>query len=524
MNRQGSRSAGLFLLAYLVSLPLVASTLWQRATSAAHASLARGLVALLVALWIIAVTRLVWVIIAARRGQRTSGGFGWIAGAILSVATVIATPLASSAATASQNAIHHVAEHRSDVVQAGIGASLPLALAAKKRRDELAQLRIALDDQLVDGVIEELRAGDEQMLQRVRDLVPDELDGVIDVDLREPPTRILGSDEAPLLVVPVPGDTYQWSIAFARPGGWLRVDPGVPASTLESSATALHRDGLVKTGHSELETTRLLALRSSDRVLVLHDSAEPLDAELAALCIRVDRGNATTCQAPPKRPIPERVARFTPGGIIVKLLRSDVVVVGTVTPFASDLRRRCVEMTAYLALHRHEPVSGDRLRSRVLGGGYTDASVRTLANTASAVRRSLGSVSGESRLLPVSPGGHYRTLDVTSDIEAFYAYVTEARLEDEREFEALVSALSLIEGEPLATELRGFEWFLAEGHLGRLQREAEWAALRLARLATERELFDVAFWALERGRLVDPYSDVLVGALARVPRHRPVTP
>jgi DNA-binding SARP family transcriptional activator len=156
----------------------------------------------------------------------------------------------------------------------------------------------------------------------------------------------------------------------------------------------------------------------------------------------------------------------------------------------------------------------------VLGGGYSDASPRTLANTASAVRRSLGTHGSISRLLPVTPGGHYRTEDVSSDLERFHALVELAREQSAEEFAYLTEAISLIEGEPLSGELRGFEWFLAEGHLARLQRDAEWAALRLAQLAIASGDFDLAYYALERGQLVDPYSDDIVAALARVPRRR----
>ena len=177
-------------------------------------------------------------------------------------------------------------------------------------------------------------------------------------------------------------------------------------------------------------------------------------------------------------------------------------------------------MTSYLAVHRHEVITGDRLRARVLGGGYNDASTRTLANTASAVRRSLGNHGSLSRLLPVTPGGHYRTEDVSSDIERFHALVALAQESPSEEFASLTEAMGLIEGEPLGAELRGFEWFLAEGHLARLQRDAEWAALRLAQLAIVSGDFDLAYYALERGRLVDPYSDDIVAALARVPRRR----
>jgi hypothetical protein len=122
--------------------------------------------------------------------------------------------------------------------------------------------------------------------------------------------------------------------------------------------------------------------------------------------------------------------------------------------------------------------------------------------------------------LPVSPGGHYRTTDVGSDVEQLHSLVAQARLTPSDEARLLTEAIALIRGEPLVAELRGFEWFLAEGHLARLQRDVEWAALRLSQLAIEAKDVDLAYFALERGRLVDPYSDDLVASLARVPRRR----
>jgi hypothetical protein len=77
-----------------------------------------------------------------------------------------------------------------------------------------------------------------------------------------------------------------------------------------------------------------------------------------------------------------------------------------------------------------------------------------------------------------------------------------------------------VKGEPLASALRGFEWFLAEGFAARLSRDSEWAALALHHDALEHGRYEMAFWALQQGLLIDPYSDVLLEASARVPRLR----
>ncbi len=101
----------------------------------------------------------------------------------------------------------------------------------------------------------------------------------------------------------------------------------------------------------------------------------------------------------------------------VDLLRADPQVFGLSEPLTPTLRRRGIEMLAYLALHRYEPVTGDRLRTRVLTHADVDASLRTLANTASVVRRSAGADAAGPRLHAVTSSGLYVTHGITSDVE-----------------------------------------------------------------------------------------------------------
>jgi len=76
----------------------------------------------------------------------------------------------------------------------------------------------------------------------------------------------------------------------------------------------------------------------------------------------------------------------------------------------------------------------------------------------------------------------------------------------------LRAAIDLIESEPFATVLAGYDWFLAEGHLTRLQAVCEDAACELVGLALDRGLIALASHALSRARLVDPYAERLAGA------------
>ncbi len=521
MRVRPSAASGLLLVAYLIAIPATTPVIWRQAQEAQSPNIALTLVGTLVALWCVVVVRLIHTVWRQRRGHVTSGGFGWLAGLMLSMTSFVVGPAVTaitSAAEVSQS-VHHHSKQASVVT---MSAGLPMALMAKRRRDELRQLRVILEDGEVEDVINELQSVDEELIQRVLDGLPPDDFGIIDIAQFEEPGPVAASADSPVLVVPVRNESNQWMLAYARPGGTITVAPGTDLQGLASVASALHCDGRVVTSGSSLEAMRQLALRPSSRVMVLHLGGDPLDEDIARLCVRmVHRSDRDPCVSRPvessrsRRPV-ELVATH----VFVRLLRPVAIVEGLSEPFNSDLRRRCIEMTTYLAVHRHEVITGDRLRARVLGGGYNDASTRTLANTASAVRRSLGNHGSLSRLLPVTPGGHYRTEDVSSDIERFHALVALAQESPSEEFAFLTEAIALIEGEPLSAELRGFEWFLAEGHLARLQRDAEWATLRLAQLSIVSGDFDLAYYALERGRLVDPYSDDIVAALARVPRRR----
>jgi hypothetical protein len=63
----------------------------------------------------------------------------------------------TSAAEVSQSVNHHTKQASVLTVSAG----LPIALMAKRRRDELKQLRVILEDGEVEDVINELQAVDE---------------------------------------------------------------------------------------------------------------------------------------------------------------------------------------------------------------------------------------------------------------------------------------------------------------------------------------------------------------------------
>jgi len=75
--------------------------------------------------------------------------------------------------------------------------------------------------------------------------------------------------------------------------------------------------------------------------------------------------------------------------------------------------------------------------------------------------------------------------------------------------------LDLIEGEPLAGLLSGYNWWSAEGHEGQLAATVVEAATATCRLAVAAGLPALAWWALTRARLVAPYSEALTCAAMR---------
>ena len=499
------------LTLYVTLLPYVVVTRW-RAPEASHPALDRIALATLAGLWIGFVVQVGRNAVRLRRGRPVgSGASAWLAGLVVGVVALVASPAHGPSAGPPPAAVSTAAPSprapspRVPVVSA-LGA-VPLALAAKRRGDTLR-------DEGVDGLdVEEsialLRARDPETVRRVAARCDRGRDGVIVV----PAGPLDAGPDEPLfpLVACVLGEGPGGvRVAFAREGGRLALAPSWAVEDTLAHVVSLGPERLV-VARREDELLHALATRALRRAVVLYlGDATRLDDDLLASAVTLEHRVGGVVDDPDPGPGPR-----------VELLRAEPRVTGLVEPFVETLRRRCVEMTAYLALHRHEPITGERLRTRVLGRADADASTRTLANTASAVRRSLGGDARGPRLHPVTSAGLYVTHGIGSDLEEFTGLVAVARDAVATESAALAQrALRLVQGEPLASALRGFEWFLAEGHGGRLARDGEWAALALCHHAMGRGEYERAFWALEQGLLVDPYSDALREALATVPRLR----
>lgn len=515
----GARVHGTALVLYFALLPYVVLSKWRQTSSESSGSLIRVLLIVLALFWIGFLCQVLRNVSQLRQGRRVnSGGSAWLAGLVVAM-LALAVPTHANAHEPTAISVPYQStsthDHRHLPVPLVSLSPMPLALMAKRRNDALRQSEGAdLFD--VDESIELLRALDPNLIGHLVALIGDEIDGVLDVP-DSPTLAEIVPPRSAILACSLGPSASGSLVGFAREGGRLPIRAAWNVDDIKRHVVALH-DGTITFAKSEPELLRALATRTLRHSVVLYlGAANELDDELSACAITL------TPYLEHETRVPVRALVDAPrsSDLRVELLRSDPYVAGIVEPFTPTLRRRCVEMVAYLALHRHEPVTGERLRTRVLVHADVEASTRTLANTASAVRRSLGVDAQGPRLHPVTSSGLYATHGLSSDVEVFFTLVARARQLPVADAAPLAhEALLLIKGEPLASTLRGFEWFLAEGHAARLARDGEWAALALHHTSLLRGHYELAFWSLQQGLLIDPYSDALSDALSRVPRLR----
>jgi hypothetical protein len=523
---------GSALAIYFVLLPYVVVTKWHRTQRQNDGALVRVLLVALALFWLVFLYQVVRDVWRLRRGGSAGyGGSAWLAAGLVALLSLFLPSSAGAASVAPHSTGHSTRQispsrheptktpNRIPVPWPSSLGVLPLALMAKRRSDLIRQHQFVDLNYDVDESIELLRALNPALLRRLRQMIGEGLDGVLDV-----PNALETSDTSidfvdayvACALQPSPFGTL---VSFAREGGTLAILPTWSSRDVVEAVVALHNGKLVF-ADNENELLRALATRSIGNTLVLYlgDRAE-LDDDLAACSITV-----TPYSDRPRPAVTSSwstVAPHSRHGVRVELLRAEAHVVGLSEPLAPTLRRRGIEMLAYLAMHRHEPITGERLRTRVLTHAEVDASLRTLANTASVVRRSAGSDAEGPRLHAVTSSGLYVTHGITCDVEVFSTLISRARQLSNAEAAPLAhQALAMVKGEPLASALRGFEWFLAEGFGARLSRDGEWAALALHHDALANGRYEMAFWALRQGLLIDPYSDVLIEASARVPRLR----
>jgi hypothetical protein len=533
LTRLAGPLQGSALAIYFVLLPYVVVTKWHRTQRQDDGSLVRILLVALAAFWLVFLYQVVRDVWRLRRGVGAgNGGSAWLAGGLVALLSLFIPTSAGAAtsvpvaprATAAAAQISSRPDAPASPVRpsapwpSGVGL-MPLALMAKRRNDQIRQHQFTDTSYDVDETIELLRALNPTLLNRLRQMIGESRDGVVDVPNSTDVVAPTYGDDAYVVCALGPSPTGTL-VSFAREGGILAILPTWNSRDVVEAAVSLHRGALVF-AENENELLRALAVRRVGTTLVMYlgERAE-LDDELASCAITLTPYSAR----PRTLPTSAWSAVVTPprhGDVRVELLRAEPHIVGLCEPLTPTLRRRGVEMLAYLAMHRHEPITGERLRTRVLTHADVDASLRTLANTASVVRRSAGADDEGPRLHTVTSSGLYVTHGITSDVEVFTTLISRARQLDNADAAPLAhQALAMVKGEPLASALRGFEWFLAEGFAARLSRDGEWAALALHHDALTNGRYEMAFWALQQGLLIDPYSDVLLEASARVPRLR----
>ncbi len=487
---------GFCVLLYIVLVPALIDQRWRAVLGGTSGLIERSLLVTLALLWLGIIVTIVVTVTQLHRGHvLRRSGIVWLAGVLLAWITVALPSAASAAPAPAITGTHHVPQHVTSLV------SLPFLLAAKRQRD---QSLTPHDEATIDAVLVERESVDLTPLRRLHHFFAAAAAGVttIPVDFGEW-TDV--DDEDPVGVCRVGDHNGETILGYARPGSTLPIPSPWSANQLIDELVGLPDNRLVFAG-DERALLRALATRSHRTTVVYTGHPDDIDDELRALCVTLRRDDAH-----PITP-PDRVS--------VSLLRAVPVVLGLTEPFAPTLRRRCVEMVAYLSVHP-DPVSGDRLRSRVLVHADVDASKGTLSNTATAVRRSLGQDQDGNLLHPVTAAGLYQLHGVTCDVTEFHSLVGLARRQSASVAATTYQrALELVRGEPLASVTKGYDWFVLEGHRARLQRDGEWAALTLFEYARASGDVDRAFWALERGLLLDPDNQLLYETLEGAPRSR----
>jgi len=471
---------GIGLAAYFVLLPALIWVRWFH--PGPHPGLLHTLLVVLALFWLAFLVS----VVRALKGRQTEpvNGVAWLAGAVVSLLPFLHP--SPSTPVAREVPVSHVAT----ATQAPL-AVLPALLATKRQRD--AQRAGGAEDVVKDVDLEPLFAvhhflsGAKAGLARV----PDDIVGL--------PTL---HDDDPVVVCRVKEEVGATTLAYARPGATLPLPHPLSANQLRRDLVGLPDERIVF-ADDEPALLRALATRGKRTTVVYTGSPSDLDEELRALCVCVAAG-----------------APELPSGVSLSLLRPVPQVLGIEEPFVPTLRRRCVEMIAYLALH-DDPVSGERLRARALINVDVEASKATLANTATAVRRSLGSDADGPRLHAVTAAGLYEVHGVETDVRQFHGLIATARrVGAQQGLDAMAEALALVQGEPLSSVTKGFDWFFLEGHLASIQRDGEWAAFALADAASQQGDYDLAFWALRQAMTLDPGNEVIRDALYATPRLR----
>ena len=258
--------------------------------------------------------------------------------------------------------------------------------------------------------------------------------------------------------------------------------------------TSSQEPALEVRANEHIEVTSLSGTKTFDRLGVSADL-------LASLAPDLDEANSAGQGS---------TAVGTP---IVRLLTQVPRIDGLAEALDPRRARRAVEVAAYLALHVAAPLTGEQLRTRVLGSDGTDGAAKSLSNTVSALRRALGvDHEGQQHLPTATRSGSYRLgTHVRCDVTELEGLLTEARHStDATEVIALVrAACDLIEGPPLEAVVLGYDWFTTEGHASALSVGLTTAVARAAALALDEGFIELGKWMVDRARVLNQYSESL---------------
>lgn len=323
---------------------------------------------------------------------------------------------------------------------------------------------------------------------------------------------------SPGTIVPL-GDHEGRSLSLVVPPGCEARVAGPRASDLIAAALAAGAE-LSWAGLDAEEPGRLV-VDERDPDLVAHDGGISVAGgpEIAGDPVPAIISDLLAAEAAPPPSLPE-AGEPAAHAAVVRLLRALPDIDGLVEPLDPKRARRATEVLAYLAIHHPEPVTGDRLRSRVLGSATADAAAKTLFNVTSAARRALGrDAEGQSLLPNADRHGCYRCGErITSDVALLGWHLDQAASAEEVDLRLahLRAGLEKIDGEPLGAVLAGWEWFSSEGHRSRLEIAVERAACELVDLALKGGLVELARHGLERAAKVVPYSEELASRAMEV--------
>ena len=200
---------------------------------------------------------------------------------------------------------------------------------------------------------------------------------------------------------------------------------------------------------------------------------------------------------------------------MVRLLTPTPRIDGLAQPIEPKRLRRGIELAAYLSVHRDHLVTGGQLRTELLGEGDSDGSSKSLSNTVSALRRSLGkSESGDLHLPPATRAGCYQLQpSVSSDYEEALVLLHAASVaEGDRALALVRAACALIDGKPLVSCVLGYDWFFREGHDRVLSRALTSGVAKVTDHAIARGHLALARHLVDQAALVNPYSETLARA------------